>query len=93
MHHGRPPRPSTAAGDAAVCNRRRNTQTPRTLTRAPIVDRTIITGAVARRAYGPREPGRQLLLAVYLAILGLSVVLLAWGDPRVALGLSMHSSP
>lgn len=41
----------------------------------------------ARRAFGPKEHGRQILLAIYLAILLLSLALLAWQDVRVAIGL------
>jgi len=36
---------------------------------------------------GPREPGRQILLAMYLTILGLSVALLVWREESIALGL------
>lgn len=38
-------------------------------------------------AYGPRHPGRQILLAVYAAILLLSLGLLLRPDEGVALGL------
>lgn len=41
----------------------------------------------AREAYGPPAPGRQILLAMYLAILALSVALLFFRHPQVAMGL------
>ena len=36
---------------------------------------------------GPRQDGRQILLAIYLAILALSVLLLLRPDPALAAGL------
>jgi hypothetical protein len=44
-------------------------------------------GEPARFAWGPRTEGRQILLAIYLAILVLSCGLLVWGEPRMAAGL------
>lgn len=41
----------------------------------------------ATEAYGARTPARQILLAIYLAILALSVGLLLWRNAEVALGL------
>jgi hypothetical protein len=38
-------------------------------------------------AYGPRAPARQILLAVYLAILALSAALLFWRQERMVCGL------
>ena len=38
-------------------------------------------------AFGPRQPGRQILLAVYLSILALSALLLVHPLHDVALGL------
>ncbi|MEM7711778.1 MAG: hypothetical protein AAF264_13750 [Pseudomonadota bacterium] len=39
----------------------------------------------AADAFGPDQPARRILVAVYLAIAALSVVLLAWPAGRVAL--------
>jgi len=48
----------------------------------------LITGADwANEAYGPRQDGRQILLAMYLAIGALSIALLVWRRPDVVLGL------
>lgn len=41
----------------------------------------------ARHVYGPRQPGRQILLAVYSAILIVSAGLLVRGDTHGALAL------
>lgn len=40
-----------------------------------------------RSAFGPRHPGRQILLAIYSAILGVSASLLAWPNVEATRGL------
>ena len=55
-----------------------------------LVPVTGVLMADAKRAietWGVRQPGRQILLAMYLSILILSVGLLIWSDPRMAVGL------
>ncbi len=44
-------------------------------------------GPAAQSTWGPRSPGRQILLAIYLSILTLSAGLLVWTDARMAGGL------
>jgi hypothetical protein len=53
----------------------------------PVTGGILLEAAWVKRAFGPREPARQILLAIYLAILVLSGSLLVWGDVRMATGL------
>lgn len=53
----------------------------------PVVAVLLFDTRAARDTWGPRSPGRQILLAIYLSILALSVALLVWGDARVSAGL------
>ncbi|MBX7100038.1 MAG: hypothetical protein K1X89_20155 [Myxococcaceae bacterium] len=53
----------------------------------PVVAGLLLDAAWAKEAFGPRAPGRQILLAIYLSILTLSSVLFVWRDAKVAAGL------
>jgi hypothetical protein len=53
----------------------------------PVCLGLLLDTAWAARAFGPRTAGRSILLAVYGAILFVSVALLVWPDPRMAVSL------
>lgn len=53
----------------------------------PIVGGLLADARWVREVYGPREPGRQILLSVYAAILLVSAGLLFRGDVHAALAL------
>ena len=53
----------------------------------PVTAGLLRDAAWAQVAFGPKAPGRQILLAIYLSILALSAGLLLWRDAKVASGL------
>lgn len=50
----------------------------------PVVAGLLAGARWAESAYGAASPARQILLAVYAAILALSLLLLEWHDPGAA---------
>jgi hypothetical protein len=53
----------------------------------PVTGVLLLNRRPAVETWGERQPGRQILLAVYLSILALSIALLIIGEPRMAAGL------
>jgi hypothetical protein len=53
----------------------------------PVCSGLMADGQWAHQTYGPKTPARQILFAIYSAILGLSVALLFWPHTGIALGL------
>lgn len=53
----------------------------------PVTGVLIGNGRRARETWGERQPGRQILLAMYLSILALSIGLLLHRDTHMAAGL------
>jgi hypothetical protein len=53
----------------------------------PVVFGLLRDTAWVARVYGPKQPARDILLAIYMAILLVSLALLVWPRPEAALGL------
>lgn len=53
----------------------------------PVTGVLLFNRRPAIETWGGRQPGRQILLAVYLSILALSILLLIVHEPRMAAGL------
>lgn len=53
----------------------------------PVCLGLMLDTAWATRAFGPRTPGRSILVAMYGAILVVSMALLAWPEPRIVIGV------
>lgn len=53
----------------------------------PVTGALVADATWVRSAYGPKQPARQILLAIYLAILTLSGGLLFWQEVNVVMGL------